>query len=74
MAERTRHIAQSLKRGCSEALKTLPDDLVSIDDTNDANWDERMAGLTMSCVPLLLLCAFLSKYFICGLSMEAVKS
>jgi ABC-type glycerol-3-phosphate transport system permease component len=48
--------------------------LASIDDADDANWGELMAGSTMSCAPLLLLFAFLSKYFIRGLSMEAVKN
>ncbi len=43
-------------------------------DAYDANWGELMAGSTMICVSLLLLFAFLSKYFIRGLSMGAVKS
>ncbi len=58
----------------SDELKTLPYGLASIDDAYDANWGELMAGSTMICVPLLLLFAFLSKYFIRGLSMGAVKS
>jgi len=33
-----------------------------------------MAGSTMICLPLLALFAFLSRYFIRGLSMGAVKS
>jgi ABC-type glycerol-3-phosphate transport system permease component len=74
VAERTRRVAQSLKTACSDELKTLPYGLASIDDADDANWGELMAGSTMSCAPLLLLFAFLSKYFIRGLSMEAVKN
>ena len=58
----------------SDELKTLPYGLASIDDAYDANWGELMAGSTMICLPLLLLFAFLSKYFIRGLSMGAVKS
>ncbi len=58
----------------SDELKTLPYGLASIDDAYDANWGELMAGSTMICVPLLFLFAFLSKYFIRGLSMGAVKS
>ena len=58
----------------SDELKTLPYGLASIDDAYDANWGELMAGSTMICMPLLLLFAFLSKYFIRGLSMGAVKS
>lgn len=58
----------------TDELKTLPYGLASIDDAYDANWGELMAGSTMICLPLLLLFAFLSKYFIRGLSMGAVKS
>ena len=58
----------------SDELKTLPYGLASIDDAYDANWGELMAGSTMICLPLLLLFAFLSRYFIRGLSMGAVKS
>jgi multiple sugar transport system permease protein len=58
----------------SDELKTLPYGLASIDDAYDANWGELMAGSTMICLPLLFLFAFLSKYFIRGLSMGAVKS
>ncbi len=58
----------------SDELKTLPYGLASIDDAYDANWGELMAGSTMICLPLLLLFAFLSKYFIRGLSMGAVKN
>lgn len=58
----------------SDELKTLPYGLASIDDAYDANWGELMAGSTMICLPLLALFAFLSRYFIRGLSMGAVKS
>lgn len=58
----------------SDELKTLPYGLASIDDAYDANWGELMAGSTMICLPLLVLFAFLSRYFIRGLSMGAVKS
>ena len=74
MAERTRHVAQSLKRAYSDEIKTLPYDLASIDDADDVKWGKLIAGSTMSCMPRLLLLAFLSKYFMRGLSMEAVKS
>ena len=57
-----------------DALKTLPYGLASITDAYDANWGELMAGSTMISLPLLILFAFLGKYFIRGLSMGAVKS
>jgi multiple sugar transport system permease protein len=57
-----------------DELKTLPYGLASITDAYDANWGELMAGSTMIALPLLLLFAFLGKYFIRGLSMGAVKS
>jgi len=57
-----------------DELKTLPYGLASITDAYDANWGELMAGSTMISLPLLLLFAFLGKYFIRGLSMGAVKS
>ena len=57
----------------SDELKTLPYGLASIDDAYDANWGELMAGSTMICLPLLALFAFLSRYFIRGLSMGSVK-
>jgi ABC-type glycerol-3-phosphate transport system permease component len=43
-------------------------------DAYDANWGELMAGSTMISLPLLILFAFLGRYFIRGLSMGAVKS
>jgi multiple sugar transport system permease protein len=55
-------------------LKTLPYGLASRDDAYQANWGELMAGSTMIALPLLVLFAFLGKYFIRGLSMGAVKS
>jgi len=55
-------------------LKTLPYGLASMDDAYHANWGELMAGSTMIALPLLVLFAFLGKYFIRGLSMGAVKS
>jgi ABC-type glycerol-3-phosphate transport system permease component len=57
-----------------DGLKTLPYGLASITDAYDANWGELMAGSTMISLPLLILFAFLGKYFIRGLSMGAVKS
>jgi multiple sugar transport system permease protein len=57
-----------------DELKTLPYGLASITDAYDANWGELMAGSTMISLPLLVLFAFLGKYFIRGLSMGAVKS
>jgi multiple sugar transport system permease protein len=58
----------------SDELKTLPYGLASIEGAYDANWGELMAGSTMISLPLLVLFAFLGKYFIRGLSMGAVKS
>ena len=56
-----------------DALKTLPYGLASMTDAYDANWGELMAGSTMISLPLLVLFAFLGRYFIRGLSMGAVK-
>ena len=58
----------------SDELKTLPYGLASIDDAYDANWGELMAGSTMICLPLLALFAFLSRYFIRGLSMGQLRA
>jgi multiple sugar transport system permease protein len=58
----------------SDEFKTLPYGLASIEGAYDANWGELMAGSTMISLPLLVLFAFLGKYFVRGLSMGAVKS
>jgi len=58
----------------SDQTKTVSYGLISLIGTYDANWGEMMAGTTLISLPLLVIFAFLGKYFVRGLTMGAVKS
>lgn len=63
----------ALVMSTSDATKTLPVGLASILGSFDARWGEVMAGATLIALPLFVVFAFLSRYFIQGLAAGAMK-
>jgi multiple sugar transport system permease protein len=57
----------------SENMKTVPLGLASMLGAWEIRWGEIMFGSTLISIPLLLLFAFLSRYFIQGLTAGALK-
>jgi ABC-type glycerol-3-phosphate transport system permease component len=57
----------------SDTQKTLPVGLASMVGAFDLRWGEIMAGASLIAVPLFIMFAFLSRYFIAGLSAGAMK-
>lgn len=57
----------------SEVNKTVPIGLASIKGAYDLQWGELLAGATLIAVPMMFVFAFITKYFIRGLTAGAVK-
>ena len=57
----------------NDANKTLPVGLETMVGAYELRWGELMAGSTLIALPLFLMFAFLSRYFISGLAAGAVK-
>ncbi|HTI81025.1 MAG TPA: carbohydrate ABC transporter permease [Acetobacteraceae bacterium] len=57
----------------NDSQRTVPFGLVAIIDMYDTDWGVLMAGATLASIPLIALFMFLSRYFVTGLSMGAVK-
>jgi multiple sugar transport system permease protein len=57
----------------SDSNKTLPVGLASLLGGVDMRWGEMMAGATLIVIPLFVLFAFFSRYFVAGMSAGAVK-
>jgi multiple sugar transport system permease protein len=57
----------------SDSQKTLPLGIASMVGSFDMRWGEAMAGSSLIVLPLFLMFAFLSRYFIQGLSAGAIK-
>jgi raffinose/stachyose/melibiose transport system permease protein len=57
----------------SESLKTVPAGLMQFRDALETNWGVLLAGLTISAAPIVILFAFMQKYFIRGLTSGSVK-
>lgn len=57
----------------SDEHKTLPLGIASMIGAFDLRWGEAMAGATLIVLPLFAMFAFLSRYFVQGMSAGAVK-
>jgi ABC-type glycerol-3-phosphate transport system permease component len=57
----------------SDGNKTLPVGLASLLAGIDMRWGEVMAGATLIVIPLFVLFAFCSRYFVAGMASGAVK-
>jgi multiple sugar transport system permease protein len=57
----------------SDTNKTLPVGLASLLAGIDMRWGEVMAGATLIVIPLFILFAFFSRYFVAGMTAGAVK-
>lgn len=57
----------------SDANRTLPVGLAGIIGQYQIDWGLLLAGATMTAIPVLVLFAFVGKYFVAGLSSGAVK-
>jgi multiple sugar transport system permease protein len=57
----------------TDAHKTVPLGLASMLGAYDIRWGEMMAGSVIITVPLLVLLAFLGRWFVSGLTAGAVK-
>lgn len=57
----------------SEMNKTVPVGLASIKGAYDLQWGELLAGAALIAVPMMFVFAFVTKYFIKGLTAGAVK-
>lgn len=57
----------------SDSKKTLPVGLSSFFGQNSTNWGLLFVGLSIAIVPMVILYLFMSKYFIKGMTVGAVK-
>jgi raffinose/stachyose/melibiose transport system permease protein len=57
----------------SDGKKTLPVGLSSFFGQNSTNWGLLFVGLSIAIVPMIILYLFMSKYFIKGMTVGAVK-
>lgn len=57
----------------SDGSKTLPVGLASLLAGIDMRWGEVMAGATLIVIPLFVVFAFCSRYFVAGMAAAAVK-
>lgn len=57
----------------SDMNKTVPLGLASMKGAYDLQWGEMLAGATLIALPMIIIFAFLTKYFIRGLTAGAVK-
>ncbi len=57
----------------SDARKTVPLGLAAMMGSYDLRWGEMMAGSVIITVPLLLILAFLSRWFVGGMTAGALK-
>jgi multiple sugar transport system permease protein len=57
----------------SDERKTLPLGIASMIGSFEFRWGEAMAGATLIVIPLFVMFAFLSRFFIQGMSAGAVK-
>jgi ABC-type glycerol-3-phosphate transport system permease component len=57
----------------SDERKTLPLGIASMIGSFEFRWGEAMAGATLIVIPLFIMFAFLSRFFIQGMSAGAVK-
>ena len=57
----------------SDGSKTLPVGLASLLAGIDMRWGEVMAGATLIVIPLFIMFAFCSRYFVAGMAAGAVK-
>lgn len=57
----------------SDTKKTLPVGLSSFFGQNSTNWGLLFVGLSIAIVPMIILYLFMSKYFIKGMTVGAVK-
>lgn len=57
----------------SSGLRTIPVGLASLRSQFSTEWDLLMAGSVLAILPVVVLFAFLQKYFVAGLTSGAVK-
>lgn len=57
----------------SDKLQTIPLGLFSLRSTNNTQWTELLAGLSIASLPMIIMYALLQKYFVNGLNSGAVK-
>lgn len=57
----------------SDAVRTIPAGLMSFRDALSTDWGVLLAGLVISAIPIVLLFAFLQRYFVAGIGAGSVK-
>ena len=57
----------------SDAHKTLPVGLAGIIGQYQVDWGLMLAGATLTTIPVVILFAFIGRYFVTGLTTGAVK-
>jgi raffinose/stachyose/melibiose transport system permease protein len=57
----------------SDAVRTIPAGLMSFRDALSTDWGVLLAGLVISAIPIVLLFAFLQRYFVAGVGAGSVK-
>jgi len=57
----------------SDAIRTIPAGLMSFRDALSTDWGVLLAGLVIAALPIVLVFAFLQRYFVAGVAAGSVK-